>query len=285
MPFARVGGLGIYHEWHGAARAPGSLPVVLVMGLGGDVTAWAFQLPAFAPRHRCLVYDNRGAGRTEAPDAPWTIADMAGDLVGLLETLGVARAHLVGVSMGGAIAQEVALAAPDRVASLQLHATWAGGPDPEFRAVVEAMRVMRVHGGREAFLRAFLPWVFTAHAYRQQGAFVEALIQAALVSPHPQPLHGYLRQAAAVLDHDARDRLGQIRCPTLVSTGEEDRLTPPRMARELAARIPGARLVLLPGVGHGALWEAPDAFNALCLSFLDGPPSGRAGGSGGSPAN
>src|SRR5262249_15509679 len=126
MPHVSVRGVRLYHEWHGSG--PGA-PLVLVMGLGGDVTAWGLQLAAFAPRHRCLVFDTRGAGRSDAPDAPYSTAEMATDLWGLCDALAVTRAHLLGVSMGGAIVQAAALAAPERVASLQLHCTWAG-PDP-----------------------------------------------------------------------------------------------------------------------------------------------------------
>src|SRR3990170_4520008 len=150
MPFATVGGLRMYYEWHGEAPGP---PLVLAMGLGGDLTAWGLQLAAFAPAHRCLVFDNRGAGRSDAPDAPYTIPGMAADLLGLLDALDIPRAHLLGVSMGGAIVQEAALAAPERVASLQLHCTWAG-PDPFFQAVLESLVAIRRRLDGEALAAA-----------------------------------------------------------------------------------------------------------------------------------
>src|SRR5215831_18531284 len=140
MPFARVNGIRLYYHWHGAEAG---LPVVLVMGLGGDSTAWPFQLAALAPRHRVLVFDNRGAGQSSAPDVAYTTRGMAADLLALLDGLGVARAHLLGLSLGGAIAQEAVIAAPERFASLQLHATWAG-PHPYFLALVNAVRAVRL---------------------------------------------------------------------------------------------------------------------------------------------
>jgi pimeloyl-ACP methyl ester carboxylesterase len=237
------------------------------MGLGGDAGAWGLQLAALAPQRRCVVLDNRGAGRSEAPDRPFTVRDMAGDVLGVLDAAGVARAHVLGVSLGGAVAQELALAAPDRVASLHLHGTWAG-PDPWLRAVMEAFRTARRRLPPEEFVRALLPWVFTARAYAERPELIALVVQHALEHPRPPPLHGYLRQAEAALAHDARARLGAVRCPTLVSVGEEDLLTPPRLARELAALIPGARLAVVPGGGHGALWEVPGAFNALCRAWL-----------------
>lgn len=264
MPHASVGGLRMYYEWHGRDAGP---PVVLVMGLGGDCTAWPFQLAALAPRYRVLVLDNRGAGRSEAPDEPYTIGGMAADLLGLLDVLAVERAHLLGLSMGGAIAQEAALAAPGRVLSLQLHATWAG-PHAYFQALVRAVRVVRTRLDREGFHRALALWLFAPETFVRQPELVELIVQRATHDPHAAPLHGYLRQSDAVLAHDARARLGRIRCPTLVAVGGQDLLTPPAFAHELATLIPGARLEILPGVGHGALWEAPDAFNAACLRFL-----------------
>jgi 3-oxoadipate enol-lactonase len=193
---------------------------------------------------------------------------MAADLWRLLDALEVRQAHLLGVSMGGAIAQEAALAAPGRVASLQLHCTWAG-PDPYFRALVESFKVSRSRLDREQSIRAVLPWIFTPDCFARRADFLELVVRRGLEHPHPQPFHGYRRQADAVIGHDARARLPGLRVPTLVTVGREDVLTPPRFARELAGLVPGARLEELPG-GHGYFWEVPEAFNATCLAFLDG---------------
>jgi pimeloyl-ACP methyl ester carboxylesterase len=266
MPYATANGLRLYYEWHGASDGT---PVVLVMGLGGDTTAWPLQLAALAPRHRVLVFDNRGAGRSDAPDVTYTTGGMAGDLLALLAGLGVERAHLLGLSLGGAIAQEAALRAPERFVSLQLHATWAG-PHPYFQALVHAVRTARLQLDREGFYRALSVWLFTPACFATQPELIETVVQAATHHAHPMPTYAYLRQTEAVLAHDARDRVHLIRCPTLVATGGQDLITPPLLADELASRIPGARLATLPGVGHGALWEAPAMFNRLCLEFLDG---------------
>ena len=263
MPRATVGGMGLHYDWHG--RHPGP-PVVLVMGLGGDSTAWPYQLAAYTRRYRCLVFDNRGVGQSDAPDTPFTVRDMAGDLLGLLDVLDVPEAHLLGVSLGGAIVQEAALAAPGRVRSVQLHATWAG-PDPWFDAVVTAFRLARAGLSPEGWIRATLPWLFSPGAFTEQAGLLELIVRNGAHHPHPPPLHGYLRQAEAALGHDARSRLPGLGAPTLVSVGREDILTPPRFAQELAALIPGARLELIPG-GHGALWERPSAFNEVGLAFL-----------------
>jgi 3-oxoadipate enol-lactonase len=264
MPLATANGTRLYYEWHGAE---GGTPVVLVMGLGGDSTAWPFQLAALAPHHRVLVFDNRGAGRSDAPDVAYTTRAMAGDLLALLDGLGVAHAHLLGLSLGGAIAQEAVLAAPERFASLQLHATWAG-PHPYFEALVAAVRMARREFDREGFYRALSVWLFTPACFATQPQLIELVVQRATQNPHPVLPHAYLRQTEAVLAHDTRDRLHLIRCPTLVAVGDQDLITPPLMSEELASRIPGARLARLPDVGHGAVWEAPEAFNRVCLDFL-----------------
>jgi 3-oxoadipate enol-lactonase len=239
------------------------------MGLGGDSTAWPFQLAALTPRHRVLVFDNRGAGRSDAPDMAYSTRGMAGDLLALLDELGVGRAHLLGLSLGGAIAQEAVLAAPERFVSLQLHATWAG-PHPYFQALVAAVRMARLEFDREGFYRVLSVWLFSPTSFVTQPELIELVIQRAIHHPYPVPLHAYLRQTEAVLGHDARERLHLIRCPTLVAVGTQDLITPPIMAEELAGGIPGARIRRLPDAGHGAVWEAPDAFNQLCLDFLDG---------------
>src|SRR5262249_18740663 len=179
---------------------------VLLMGLGSDSSAWLFQLAALAPRYRVLVYDHRGAGRSDAPDGPYTTRGMAEDLLGLLDTLGVRRAHLLGLSMGGAIAQAAALAAPQRVASLQLHATWAG-PHPYFQALVAAVRLARQRFDRESFYRVLSVWLFTPACFATRPELIELVVRWATDHPYSITPEAHLRQIEAVLAHDARDRL------------------------------------------------------------------------------
>jgi pimeloyl-ACP methyl ester carboxylesterase len=262
MPHVRVGDIQMHYVEAGAGE-----PVVLVMGLGGDHLAWGFQIPVLAASYRVIAFDNRGAGQTDQPDAPYTIRGMARDTVGLLDGLGIERAHVVGVSMGGMIAQEMALNHPERVRSLQIHCSLAR-PDAYMRALVEAWRVVRTELSREASLRALALWFFAADTWAARPDFVEMTIQMSLTNPYPQSLTGFLRQTDAILGHDTLDRLETIRCPTLVSVGVEDILVPPRFAREIAARIRGAELVTIPDAGHLYFMEAADAFNAICLDAL-----------------
>ena len=242
-------------------------PLLLIMGFGGDHTAWALQMGALSACHRVIAFDNRGVGRTGAPDHRYTTAMMARDALGLLDALSIDRAHVIGVSMGGMIAQELALERPERVRSLHLGCTLAR-PDAYMLALNAAWREMRIGLGREATLRTLGLWLFSPVTYAERPDLVEALLQNALANPYPQSLAGFLRQGEAVASHNALDRLPAIRCPTLVSVAEDDILVPPRFSWEIVARIRGAELRVVPTAGHGYFLERPDVFNRLCLEFL-----------------
>ena len=242
-------------------------PLVLVMGFGGDHLAWGLQIPAFAATYRVIAFDNRGVGQSDAPDIPYSTAMMADDTIGLLDALGIERAHVCGVSMGGMIAQEIALRHPARVRTLQLHATLAR-PDVYMKALVEAWRKVRVALGREEALRVLALWLFAPCSYEERPEFVELVLQNAIANPHPQSLTGYLRQGDAVLGHDTLERLDRVRSPTLVSVADQDALVPPRFSHAIAERIPGAELKTIADAGHAYMWEKADVFNAMCLEFL-----------------
>ena len=242
-------------------------PLLLIMGFGGDHTAWALQMTAFAAGYRVIAFDNRGVGRTDAPDHPYTTRMMARDALGLMDALGIDQAHVLGVSMGGMIAQELALERPERVRSLHLGCTLAR-PDAYLLALNAAWRDMRIGLGREATLRTLGLWLFAPTTYAERPDLVETLLQNALANPYPQSVCGFLRQGEAVASHDALERLPDIRCPTLVSVAEDDILVPLRFSREIAARIPGAELRVIASAGHVYFLEQPDVFNELCLEFL-----------------
>jgi pimeloyl-ACP methyl ester carboxylesterase len=242
--------------------------VLMIMGFGGDHLAWAFQVPALSERYRVITFDNRGSGQSSVPDEPYSTRVMADDAVGLLDALGVERAHVLGVSMGGMIAQEVTLNHPGRVRSLQLHCTYAR-PDRYMLALMDAWRAVRAKATPEEWLRTVALWLFAPCTYAERPEFVEMVLQTGLANPHPFTLTGFLRQGDAVRGHDALDRLPALACPTLVSVAEDDILVPPRFARELAAAIPRAELRTIAAAGHAYFWERPDLFNTMCLEFLE----------------
>src|SRR5262245_20306040 len=262
MPKVRVGDIEMFYMEMGAGD-----PVVLIMGLSGDHLAWGFQVGALAERYRVVVFDNRGAGQTDSPDIPYTIRMMAEDTRGLMDALGIAEARVVGVSMGGMIAQELALQHPERVRALHLGCSMARH-DAHLSALSAGWQEVRARLGREEAMRVIGPWLFGAVTYNERPEFVEMIIQNGLANPYPQTVTGFNRQTEAVMAHDTLDRLKAIRCPTLVSVAEEDILLPPRFSRQLVAAVPGARFELVQAGGHVYFWERPDVFNALCLDFF-----------------
>jgi pimeloyl-ACP methyl ester carboxylesterase len=264
VPRVTLNGIGLFYQDFGA---PTGEPVVLIMGWGGDHTAWAFQMPALASSHRVIALDNRGAGQTDQPDAPYSIAGMADDVAALLEHLGVARAHVAGASMGGMIAQELALRHPARVRTLQLHCTLAR-PDAYGTHLVETLLRVRAREDREEWSRAMLPWIICRKTARDRPDFVQLMLQRALDNPYPTSLVGLRRQAEAIGGHDTLERLSAIRVPTLVTVGSDDILVPPAFSREIHARIPGADFALIPDAGHIHFLEQPQAFNEAMLGFL-----------------
>ncbi|PYN19553.1 MAG: hypothetical protein DMD99_25280 [Candidatus Rokuibacteriota bacterium] len=173
-------------------------------GVWGDHTAWAFQIGALSARYRVIAFDNRGVGRTDVPDHPYTTRMMARDSLGLMDALGIDRVHVIGVSMGGMIPQERALAHPERVRSPHLGCTLAR-PDAYMLALNAAGRDMRDGLGREATLRTLALWLFAPATYTERPDLLETLLQNSLANPYPQSLTGFLRQGEAVAAHDARD--------------------------------------------------------------------------------
>jgi pimeloyl-ACP methyl ester carboxylesterase len=262
MPKMRVNGIDLHYVEAGSGD-----PLLLIMGFGGDHLAWAFQVPAFSANYRVISFDNRGAGQSSVPDEPYTTRMMADDAVGLLDVLGIERAHVLGVSMGGMIAQEVALSHRQRVRSLQLHCTYAR-PDRYMLALMDAWRSVRSKATPEEWLRTIALWLFAPVTFVERPDFIEAVIQTGLANPHPFSLTGFFRQGDAVRGHEALERLPGLTCPTLVSVAEHDILVPPRFAREVASAIPRADFRVIDRAAHAYFWERADAFNTVCLDFL-----------------
>jgi 3-oxoadipate enol-lactonase len=263
VPTVNVHGLEMYYEVAGKGE-----PVVLIMGLGGDQTAWGLQVPDLvAAGYQCISFDNRDSGQTaESPVPVYSIRDMAEDTAGFMEALGLDCAHVVGVSMGGMIGQELALAHSERVGTLTL-ACSEPHVDPYLRIVLQCLGAWRRRLDKEDFARSLGVWVLS-HRYVADEKNLRAYINLMFDNPHPQSDACYLRQLEACLGHDALERLGRIQAPTLVLVGSEDILTPPRLAKLMAERIPGAKLDIIPGGPHGFLWENAPEFNRAIIAFL-----------------
>ncbi|MCL5265776.1 MAG: alpha/beta hydrolase [Chloroflexi bacterium] len=260
MPKIRANGIDIYYEVYGAGE-----PLMLIMGLGADCRQWAFVLPALAQKYKVIVFDNRGAGQTDKPETPYSIPLFASDTAALLDALDIDKAHILGASMGGMIAQELAISHPERAQSLILACTFAK-PDNMSRAILTTWRMVAERLGPQGLVKTMFPWGFTADFYENHAAELE--MAEGLFLGNPQPLHAFLNQCDACLNHDTTARLPQISVPTLVMVAREDILTPPRLANVLYQSIPGAKLAVLESGGHVFLAEAPDKAAAAILEFL-----------------
>ncbi len=236
------------------------------MGLASDTLAWALQVPAFAERHQTIIFDNRDVGQSSMADGPYEVSDMAQDALALADALELDSFHLLGVSMGGAIAQEMALAAPERIRTLTLAVTWpAGGAWAAQLSTVWGARVQLI--SREQHIDELMLLNFS-EGFFENADGVAWLRGMMLENPHPQPPEAFARQLDASSRHNTRDRLGSLSMPTHVIGAEYDLLVPVWKSRELAERIPGAELTVIEGSPHGANIERAEEFNAAVLDFI-----------------
>jgi pimeloyl-ACP methyl ester carboxylesterase len=240
--------------------------LLLIGGLSDPGECWQAQIDAFSDRYRVIAPDNRGAGRSPLPAGGITIREMAEDAADILRELGVAHAHVVGFSMGGAVAQELALGHPDLVRSLVLNGTYSH-PDTYFRqTVLSWMSTARNAASERELLEAFFLWIYTRRAH--EDGTVAGLIAEALESPLAQTPEGFYAQGQACVEWPGTvERLGAIAAPTLVTVGGEDITCPPRLSLDLAAGLPNADLVVLPGEAHQPFQEAPEQFNRIVAGF------------------
>jgi len=261
-------GIRMYFEVHGERGEP----FLLLGGTGSDHGLWTHHLPALASRFRVIVPDPRGTGATTRPSDPTTctMRVMAGDAAGLLDGLGLGPAHVAGLSLGSAVAMELGAARPDLVRSLHLHGAWARS-DPWFVAMMEIMEYPARLGDLRGFLALALPCILSRDFLNDEeecraiarGFFDE--------NPHPPSREGVMGHLHADKTHDATPRLGRVRAPTLVATGENDVQVRPDYGREVAELIPGARFHLFrgPRASHCSCLEMQDEFLRETFAFVD----------------
>jgi len=243
--------------------------VLLIMGLGVGAWGWDLQVPALARRFRVISYDHRGTGASDVPAGGYGLDELTSDVLALLDSLGVERVHVVGVSMGGFIAQKLALDHPDRVERLVLCATTCGGPravrpDPGLWADFTGLWRLPRDKAQEVCLRAYFGPRFPREDPRAANLVVKRHLE--LLAP-PETL---LAHARACRTFDESARVGGIRAPTLIAHGSDDVLLPVENARLLVSFIPGARLVIYEGAGHGFIIERAGEFNRDLIAFLAG---------------
>ena len=263
MPTAQINGITLNYQIDGPDSAAET--IVLINGLADDLESWGFQIPALVDAgFRVLRFDNRGIGKSDAPAGAYSSRMLANDAKALVDLLGIKGFHLMGVSMGGMISEEYAIAYPGDLKSLTLACTY--GKADAFCQTMFAMWADLARATSVPFvMRDVALWAFTGPFFEERpndaAAFSEAM--AAL----PMSLEAYISQLAVIQAHDATDRLGQIRLPTLVLAGEEDILIPVRLSKKLKEAIPGAAWATVPG-GHACLWESPEPFNTTFINYI-----------------
>lgn len=264
MTFATIGDLEVNYRLEG----DGLQTIVLINGLADDLETWADQVPALlGAGYRVLRFDNRGVGRTAKPLGPYTTAMLASDTKQLVDHLGISRFHLLGVSMGGMIAQEYAICYPDDLVSAIFACTYAT-PGPFCGRMFSFWADLVDVAGLPAVMRDVTLWAFTAKFFETRPD--EAAEFDLAMRFIDQPVPAYLSQLHAIQSHDATSRLPGLTVPTLVLAGEQDILIPVELSRRLFELVPGARWATTRG-GHACLWEHPGEFNSAVLEFLADP--------------
>ncbi len=262
MERARVNGIEMAYELRGEG-----VPILMIHGAQGDQSMFAGMAATFSKNYRVLTFDQRGSGLSEKPDMPYSIAMLADDTAALMDHLKIATAHIIGVSMGGMIAQEFALRHPQKVRSLVLGCTTPGGP--------KSIRL-----GGAALTSAYSTAPMTPE--ERGKALAEAAFTKGYIAKHPEIVTSMIEarrnrpidsaafphRMKAAMEHDTYDRLGEIRCPTLVITGKDDALISWENSRLLSQHIKGAEEVILEPAGHCFWLEQPEQSNAAIAGFI-----------------
>jgi 3-oxoadipate enol-lactonase len=268
MATARVGDINLEYFMEGSGP-----PLLMIMGLGGQARSWGEPvLDQLRPHFQVIRLSNRGTGASDKPEGPVTIRQMADDAVGLLDVLGIAKAHVLGISMGGMISQELALNHPERVQGLVLGCTFCGPAhglpsSPEVAVRMAKIGTLPIAERIQEFWR-----VTVSPEFLERGQqFLDDIIRVHLETPTPWETFG--KQFVAVQSFDTYDRLPQIKAPTLIVHGDGDLLIVYGNMKILADRIPGARTHTVKGAGHMFFWEQPEEVGAAVVEFLSSVPA------------
>ncbi len=263
MPKVKVNDITMHYDQQGAGE-----PLILIPYLAADYACYAFQVAEYAKHFTCISVDPRGAGETDKPEGVYSTELFADDVSAFMQTLGVDRAHVSGLSLGAATGMWLAAKYPQKVKSLSLHSGWTK-TDPFIETVVEGWQVMAkaLDSVTEMVILGIFPWCFTPELYAAKPDYIQSL--AAFVRGRPaQPLDAFLRQSNAVIEHDVESHLGKITSPTQITFGRYDMVTSTRFAHRMQANIQGAELVVFEGCAHAPLYERVDEFNQKTLEFL-----------------
>jgi pimeloyl-ACP methyl ester carboxylesterase len=269
MPSVQANGIEVYYEVQGAGE-----PVVLIPYLAADQACYAFQVAEYATHFTCFTVDLRGAGLSGKPDGSYTTELFADDIAAFMQAAGVERAHVAGLSLGAAAGMWLAAKYPARVKSLSLHSAWSAS-DPFLTTVVQGWQIIAQALGdvTDMVIKGIFPWCLTPELYAARPGYIDSLADFVRSRPMP-PVDAFLRQSGAALAHDAREVLGSIKAPTLITFGRHDQVTSIRFAGPLQSGIAGSELAVFEGCAHAPIYEDVEGFNQRTLAFLHGHSGG-----------
>jgi len=263
MPMLKIGDLDMYYEIHGEEN---EIDLVLIQGLGLDILSWYYQIPEFSKKYRVIAFDNRDVGRTTKVDISYTMDTFAEDTYQLLKKLGVEKAHILGFSMGGMIAQTFALKYPEMVRSLCLCATIPVGPGSGINVVTVWKDLYRTLP-RESYLKQVFPWIWTS--VLQNDELCSSILDQWVNAPYIQPAEAFARQCETIEKFNLVEQIPKISASTLVLVGGWDVLTPVWLSEWIDHLIPNTELKVIPETGHLYIMEKPEDFNKGVLEFLE----------------
>lgn len=254
----------MHYEVHGEGE-----PLICIMGITAPGEVWEAHVEVWSQSYQCITPDNRGVGLSDKPEGDYSSAMMADDYAGLMDSLGIEKAHVVGCSMGSIIAQQLALRHPEKVKNVVLMCSWARC-DAFAKSVFRHIETLKAKVSPAEFMEYIQLLIFNKRSWDDSETFA-GLIQGrqeAMENDNPQPFHGLAGQAAACVNHDVYEQLANIQARCLVIGGEEDVFTPRWMSDEIHAALPNSTFHLYPQSGHAFHWENLEDFNQRVLAFV-----------------
>ena len=263
MPKIKANNITMNYEQQGTGE-----PLVLIPYLAADNACYAFQVAEYAKHFTCISVDLRGTGESDKPAGVYSTELFADDVAAFMQTLGIAKAHVSGLSLGAAAGMWLAAKHPDRVKTLSLHSGWAK-TDPFLKTVVEGWQVTAkaLKSVPEMVILGIFPWCFTPELYAAKPEYIQSL--ADFVRGRPaQPLEAFMQASNAVIAHDVEAQLSRITAPTQITFGRHDRVTSTRFADRMKTSIRGSELLIFEGCAHAPIYEKVEEFNQKTLAFL-----------------
>ena len=256
----------MHYEMHGEGE-----PLICIMGITAPGEVWEEHVQVWSQSYQCITPDNRGVGKSDKPKEDYSSAMMADDYAGLMDALGIAKASIVGCSMGSIIAQQLALRHPEKVSKMVLMCSWARC-DAYAQSVFSHLQTLKEKVSAAQFMEYIQLLIFNKRSWDDEVTFASFMQgrKEALENENPQPLHGLRGQAAACISHNVLEQLPSIQAPCLVIGGEDDIFTPRWMSDEIHAALPNSVLHLYPESGHAFHWENLADFNQRVLDFVQG---------------